>query len=189
MATYNKREFAELCGIETRHLAVYINRKKVIVLESGVIDDTDPVNKVFIEKHSGKKKTKAKPAKQQEKPEKNDLYNLEKQQKALSIEAKRREIALTEARLQRLHGQLMPTEVVYLLFAQHFKEVNAQFKQGIDGILSEFAKKLHANSNQLSEMRAVMVKILNDCIKKSTTNSKNSIESVLKELSQVKRTA
>lgn len=189
MSTHTKKEFSELCGMATRHLSVYIKRNKVVLLDSGLIDDTNPINKTFIGLHDGGKKKASTKKETIEKPPRNDLYELEKQQKTMAIEAKRKEMTLTDARIARMHGELMPTDVVNTLFAHHFREVNSQFKQGIDGILSEFGKKLHANGNQMSEMRGRMVQILNECVKKSVANSKKHIETVLKELSEVKKVA
>lgn len=57
MACYSKKEFAEKCGLETKNLAVYIKRGKVIVTKKGdeeVIDAALQENKAFLAQRKGK---------------------------------------------------------------------------------------------------------------------------------------
>jgi len=70
MALYDKKEFAELCKVNTRYLSVQISRGKVILDKHDKIDTENSVNKFYVEKIYGRmdlvpKKpfTAAKPAK------------------------------------------------------------------------------------------------------------------------------
>lgn len=61
MAFFNKKEFAEKCGLEPKNLAVYIGRGKVVVTRKGdedVIDTSISQNKLFLEKRKGRQTEK-----------------------------------------------------------------------------------------------------------------------------------
>lgn len=194
MSTHSKKEFAELCGLTTRHLAVYIKRKKLIVSDSELIDDAVPQNNLFLKNRTTKIKRKAPkdkpdPVKVARDAELKELMAMEKETKRLAMESKRKEQTLLDAKIQKMHGQLMPTDLVKVLFAQHFREVSTSFKQGIDGILSEIGKKARLNGNQVAEIRATMVKIINECVNKSVDNSKKSIERIVTEYQTTKNSA
>jgi hypothetical protein len=190
MATHSKKEFAELCGTTTRHLSIYIKRKKVVVSDVGLIDDTVPQNNLFLKKRAAKPKQKVDkapdPAKIARDVELKELLAMEKEAKQLAILSKRKEQTLLDARIQKMHGVLIPTDLVKNLFAQHFREVSTSFKQGIDGILSEIGKKAKLNGNQMAEIRGRMVKILNESVERSVNNSKKSVQNVVTEYQTTK---
>lgn len=195
MSTHSKKEFAELCGITTRYLSIYIKRKKVMVTEAGLIDDAVPQNSMFLKSRARKikpKKEKDAPpdaAKVERETDLKELMAMEKESKRLAMESKRKEQTLLDAKIQKMHGQLMPTDLVKILFAQHFREVSTSFKQGIDGILSEIGKKARLNGNQVAEIRATMVKIINECVNKGVDNSKKSVEKIVTEYQTTKNSA
>jgi len=56
MAKKTKKEFAEICGIRTKDLSVYILRSKVIVGSDGMIDDKNEHNIAFIANRGRKPK-------------------------------------------------------------------------------------------------------------------------------------
>jgi predicted transcriptional regulator len=51
MALYSKKEFAELLGIKTKHLSMYISRKQVVV-KGNMVDDNDQINALFMQKRA-----------------------------------------------------------------------------------------------------------------------------------------
>ena len=55
MAVHTKKEFATLCGITTKDLAVYKGRGQVVIRDDGFILDTDPVNELFLQKQRAKR--------------------------------------------------------------------------------------------------------------------------------------
>lgn len=58
MSSKTKKEFAEICGIKTKDLSVYIMRSKVIVGSDGLIDDKNEHNIAFMA-NRGRKPKKA----------------------------------------------------------------------------------------------------------------------------------
>lgn len=47
MALVSRKEFAEICGVETNYINTYVSRKKISVLPTGQIDTENPLNVVF----------------------------------------------------------------------------------------------------------------------------------------------
>ena len=58
MGLHSKKDFAEMCGLQTKNLATYIGRGNVIVGSNDLVDDKHPVNKSFLEKRRGKQTEK-----------------------------------------------------------------------------------------------------------------------------------
>lgn len=196
MPLYKKIEFARECGVDAAYITVNTRRKKVVINEDGMVDSTHPVNVEFMKKMQAKKKkapideaAEPDPAAVKRTQDLQEIFDLDRQAKRLALESKKKEQALLDAKIQKMHGVLIPTDLVKVLFAQHFREVNTSFKQGIDGILSEIGKKSKLNGNQMAEIRATMVKILNECINKAVESSKKSVQNVVSEYQTTKNAA
>ncbi|NCX55614.1 MAG: hypothetical protein EBW87_00225 [Burkholderiaceae bacterium] len=195
MALYSKKEFAALCGMNTRQLSVYINRNKVICRDDETIDDADPVNSGFVEIRKSKGKSVRVVAKKQAKKtvEKSvdsagpspgsELLELEKRRKTSDLELKEQEKALKQLQILKAQGKVVPTDLVRNLFSVHFKETHLGFKQMIDVLISEIGQKYRLNANQIAELRAKSVELLNKIIEKNVENSKRSVETLVVEFS------
>jgi len=48
MALKTKKEFADMCGIDSKHVSTYAKRRLVVVRKDGKIDDTNEVNYAFL---------------------------------------------------------------------------------------------------------------------------------------------
>jgi len=215
MALLTKKEFSELCGIRTKDLSVYIQRKKVLV-ENEMIDDTNEINRAF------KTKCLNKPKKQVEVHTKSDITppdppssnskNLENEEfsrenthtvnitdralkkmdidyekKQKEIERLDQEMRLARLQEEKLLGKLIPTDMVKNLFAQHFKSVTLTFKQAADLIAVEFGKKAKIARNDQAELRGQLVTIINRAIEDGITESKRSLAHIVHEYSQTRK--
>ena len=110
--------------------------------------------------------------------------NLDTRMKEVEIEKKLRESQLLKNKQDRAAGKLIPTELVKGLFQNHFKAVVVSFKQGIDLMIVEIAKKKGMNINERAELKKQMIKIINGCIDDATKSSKKDIASLILEYSQ-----
>lgn len=216
MALYNSYEFARKCDISDAYLTVMKKRGKVVLTEDGKIDDTDPLNRMFVDrqkelalKRSAKKKVSdelpdeeekrsEKPSKGQKKskPDPNggslsqqtlEKINLDKRKREIEIEKMQRESRILSVQEQKLAGKLIPTDIVKGLFAQHFKSVIMSFNQGIEQILVEFSTKYRLNRNEKAELKGQMIRIINKSVDEAIQLSKKEIQNVVLEYSQVKK--
>lgn len=63
MSKHKRGEFARICGIAPAAVSVNISRKKIVVDEDDFIDDTHPINKIFVERcHARQPKSEIKPS-------------------------------------------------------------------------------------------------------------------------------
>lgn len=206
MALHTKQDFAALCSLTVSNLGNYIKRKKVI-LSGDFVDDKLETNKIFLTKRSISK-AKLEPASAEKilqvaepvLPELNNLnvsdpntntddmnlVHLNKKKLHLENEKRQREIAILEVKKQKLHGIVIPTELVKIIFSQHFKAVTAEFQNAADNLLMEIAKRKDFNRNELAELRGQLTDIINIAINKSVDNSKKTIDNIIFEYSEKK---
>ncbi len=208
MPYLTKGEFAEKCGIETKTLSVYIKRGKVILTTDKLIDPDHALNVQFY-KHQltlggpdrlkkpvegdvaadipvpdkPEKKAKA-PKKESEGPDKFDLrFDLDTTKKQAEIKKIELETQIQEQKQRKMLGQLIPTDIVRSLFAQHFKDVTISFKQAADIFLTEVSKKAKLGRNEQAEMKGQLIRIINNAVEESVIQSKKSIDSIVQEYS------
>ena len=145
---YARKDFAKLCGVESRELSVYIKRGKVI-LTRGKVDPAIAENAEFIESRKGKDGTLSIEIKEK-KFSAADLKNLERLEehkqlntdlKKLEIEELSEKISLLKIKKQTQEGFMIPTSLAKDLMAQHFRSITISFQQGADILILERSKK------------------------------------------------
>ncbi|HEV8512295.1 MAG TPA: hypothetical protein VGQ59_03430 [Cyclobacteriaceae bacterium] len=212
MALLTKKEFSELCGIRTKDLSVYIQRKKVIV-NNEMIDDTNEINRGFRTRCLNKPKRQVEPVAKSEfisvaisqaqpKNLENDEFSrqnttvtdralkkmdLDAEKKQKEIERLDQEMRIARLQEEKFLGKLIPTDLVKNLFAQHFKSVTLTFKQAADLIAIEFGKKAKIARNDQAELRGQMVTIINRAIEDGITESKRTLAHIVHEYSQTRK--
>lgn len=190
--------------MSTRELAVYVKREKVL-LTGELIDDQNPTNELFEEKMKSRppkseepvvvgeggapvvgtrKKKVVRPSQRKAHPAVTARFSLETKLKEVEIEKKQRESQLLQNKQDRAAGRLIPTALVKGLFQNQFKSIVMGFKQGLDQMIMEIAKKKSMNINERAELKKEMVKILNSCIDETIRISKRDISSLVAEYSQ-----
>jgi len=200
MAFKSKKEFADACGMSTGNLSNYIKRLKV-VLSGEFIDDTNPINIVFLEKHKKSEETiqnvdappKIEPSSTQAqapnvKPGKNHedarrSISLDNQIKQLEIEKKGEEITKLQLQNQKAQGDNIPTDLVREVFIRHSKSISSSFKSGVENLIIEFEKMANLTRVQTSKLRGDMINIINSSIENAVVESKKEIGNIVKEFS------
>lgn len=208
MAFHSKKEFAELCGMVTNALSVYIKRGKVIM--SGEFVDGELLqNKEFLKKWSEKNGVKQPVAidinpdiKTKEpkidKPKRinnesddgytspGSLYALDKEKKTLDIEKTAEEIQLLKVKNEKARAVVVPTELVKALFSQHTKSILVEFSNSVDNIITKIAKKKALSNNEVAEIRKELIEEINIAVDKSIDESKKNIKNLMNEYSEKK---
>lgn len=205
MAKYKQVEFARLCGINKSSMPAYVQRKKVIV-EDGLVDDTNPVNQAFLLKFQEKQKlnnpvatehvqsdtdeksTALEPTLKEQKvkgkQQKGSSYHeLELQKKALDIEKTQQEIELLEKRNMKMDGESIPTDIVKSIFSYYGKNITTSFHNAAENWLTKIARIKGLSNTELAEMRGDLAKGINEGVLKAQEESKKAIASIIKEYS------
>jgi len=213
MALYKRKEFAALCGISEKQLAVYIGRGKVI-RTGKLIDDTILENKEFLKSKIGKlsetQNQQINPGVEYEREiisNNNELkvislkkqanetnsnnkdasfFELEKQKKAHDIEKIQEEIELLRLKKKKLHGIVIPTEMVKNIFSQHTKSILVEFSNSADKILTKIAKKKNMSNSEVSEVRKEIIHEINLAVDKSIEESKKNIKQIINEYTETR---
>lgn len=204
MALYTRKQFYEKCGVTRGHLNMYIKRKKVL-LTNEMIDDTLQENAYFMQKCLEKKGTKTnvegvkKPIKPiSEKiiketkeaqngdpdPEAINQYNLGLEKKRLDIKKVEEEILIARIKREKMSGDLIPTDLVKVLFASHFKSITTSFHQAIENLISTIAKRNSLDREQVAKIRGELTKVINDAVGNSIETSKKELKNIVDEYSQ-----
>jgi hypothetical protein len=193
MALHSKRQFAELCGIPTKTLAIYISRGKVSVFND-LIDDTSPENQYFLASKSIKSSENSnqqavsapKDAAKAHVIQPNiqeGIFALDQRLKVLEAKKKERELAILAIKEDKMRGEVIPSDLVKILFLQHFKTVGASFRNSIENVITNIAKRKSLNINEIAEIRADLNDIINSSIKSSIDESKKNISNIISEYS------
>jgi len=209
MGLFTKKEFAENCGIKTKELSVYVQRKKVFLTSEGLVDDQNIINALFLQKCLAKppkvakdesvpdvekpqKPEKAQKAQISEKKKQTDSkiderFDLDTEKKKMEIEKLRRESMTAEMQHEKLMGRLVPTDPVKNLIIQTIKTYTVSFKQAADKIILEFGKRYKMNRNDAAEMRGELVSAINKASEEGIAESKKSVMHLVREYSQAKK--
>lgn len=202
MAFLSKREFASVCSITTKDLAVYIRRTKIIV-KNDQIDTNDPVNAAFLEKKkrspgetiaSGTNSSTnvSKPETTDFIPESTPLENVvpsagqslkesERQLKYYDTVKRRKEIEKLSIEIQKKRGEVIPSELVKPVFVQHNQSILSEFKNAADEVVLIFSKKRSLSVNEIAEVKGELVDCINSAIAKAIVASLKSVDSIVQE--------
>jgi hypothetical protein len=206
---HSKKEFADLAGMPTNKLSVFISRKKVILLGDGMIDDTDPRNRVFLEKWRGRsaetvkesvkfeEKLVKKPKKEAESSfkkkepplilgEKQSYTESERQLKYLDTLKRQREIDKLDIDIQKKRGEVVPSELIKPVFLQHNQSIITEINNRSSDFIRIFSKKKALSLHETAEIKGKVVNWINEVMDKSIEISISSIETIISEHSETK---
>ncbi len=204
MASYTKKEFADLCGITTKYLSVPIKRGQIILIDDK-IEITEPKNLAFY-----KKRQKSIPLSENNSTQISETPNENKNEppvpplstknsgKALSyhqldIELKQADLSKKEVdtrlallKEEKMMGLSIPTEIVKIIIANLSKSMVSAQKDGVDYFLIEISKRKSLSSSETAELRGVLVDIINTSSIRAITEAKKNLKIAISEFSDKK---
>lgn len=192
MALLTKKEIAELCGLETKNLSVYITRGKVIVGKNDLIDTNVDKNKSFIEKRKGKisdvkiQTTTVIESKVSEQSEGQSYTESERQLKYLDTIKRQKEIEKLDIEIQKKRGEVVPSELIKPVFLQHNQSIITEITNRCDEFIRIFSKKRTLTVNEVAEVRGEVVSWVNESMNKAILASIKSVENIITEHSEKK---
>ena len=205
MALYKRKEFYQKCGVSKAYLTTYIGRGKVI-LTGKMIDDSLPENAYFMKVRLDKMAVKGqeeglsvleKPSKpltdkdingledsNLKENEDGSLYKLSLEKKQLDIERAKEEIEIARLKKEKLSGDLIPTDLVRIVFATHSKSITIHFHQAVENLISQIAKQAGLDRKQIAKIRGSLIEIINKGVKNAGITSKKDLKNIVAEYSQ-----
>jgi hypothetical protein len=196
MSLHKRKDFERIAGINSAFLTTYIKRGKIIVNEDGYIDDSVRENAEFLYSRIGESTEKhaviTEPVKKTQasqvvlKADYRSKFDLETSKKALDIEKTAEEIEILKIKKQKLQGEVIPTELVKVIFKQHSASITTSFKNGIENLILELSKSKNMTRTEVAEIRFRMTDIINDAVTESIGMSKKMIKNIIAEYSEKK---
>lgn len=188
MALRSKSDFAKLCGVNSGDLSNYIKRKKVKVRKDLRIDDTNPVNRLFLKNILAKRKVKAQPVietplNEEEESTKDELVEILKTKGDLDLQQRRNNIILQTIDIQKKQGEVIPTPAVRSLILHHSESIKTAYAEASDNLLIIIAQKAQLSSTDLADVRVKFLKLINKAIDTSIETSKKTLHTIVKEYS------
>lgn len=208
MALHTIKQFATLCGIKDSSVRTYITRSKVI--KSGdYIDDSIYPNNAFLEKcraesgadikvppapHAPKERelTYSKPEyPEPDAPNIGDpefsghktLQELDRIKKSLDIEKTTEEVKKLRITIEKLEGEVIPTDLVKMILIQQSKAAVTAFKNACDNVLDEFASKSKMSNEERSRIRGRITAETNLAIDEAVKLAKKETKHIADEYS------
>lgn len=213
MALYTQSQFAEICGVDKAKVSVYKKRGKII-LSGDLIDDTIEQNAYILKKWKAESElkkqvkdeeyTEEKPSKSSQEvskkkkfssspkvpkfsePTSTDYLSLNKEKMAREIARLDEQIEILRVQKEKLHGQVIPTDLVKSVFKQHTASIVTAFKNGVENLLIELSKVKDFSRAELAELRGKMTQVINNSSEDSIKMSKSMIASILAQYSSDK---
>jgi len=108
-------------------------------------------------------------------------YNLDRQIKEAELTSKEQTIELNKLKISKLSGEVIPTQLVKEIFAQHFKSVTVSMHQGCDNFIMTIAKTTGMKKQDMARMRGELIEIVNEAVRDGVEDSKESIKNIVNE--------
>lgn len=194
MALYKRKEFYQKCGVSKAYLTTYISRGKVI-LNDNMIDDSIPENAYFmrvrldkmaIEGSKVESKITSNSGNDEDanEDENENLHKLNLEKKKLDIERAKEDIEIARLKKEKLSGELIPTDLVKIVFATHSKSITIGFHQAVENLISQIAKQAGLDRDQIAKIRGILIEIINKAVKNALATSKKDLRNIVAEYSQ-----
>ena len=201
MSLHTRTQFYKLCGVTRGYLNMYIKRKKVIVRRK-LIDDAVPENAYFLQNCLSRKSENG----EIEKPEKlvspmpdelvkdavrkqvngnsgGSKFDMEIEIKELEIIKKKEDIEIAKIKRAKMAGEVIPTELVLLIFASHFKSVTTSFHQAAEVLITTIAKQNNLDRKQIARIRGELIEVVNGAVSEGLKSSKKEMKHLVNEYS------
>lgn len=195
MAKVSKKEYAQMCGMNTRALSVYINQeKKVKVCDDDMIDTDDPMNRLFLDRRIAKGKVRPKGEIATESNENTNtpknigdvptLEDSERLLRYLDTQKREKEVEKLQIEIQKKRGEVIPSELIPPIFLQHNQSILTAMKNEFDEWLRNHAKKYSIGINEVADARREATEWLNHAMNKAIDLSIVAVDAIVREYSE-----
>ncbi len=218
MALYTRKEICEMCGVAQAAISTNITRGNIIMrgefVDDAIPENRKIIDRWIKNKEKKQRGTKRKndraempvPAEVKPKiknlkppdvpaPEKISDKSKGEDEDYWSVETKKTTIAYKEAQIRilaikeaNLRGENIPTNLVMAVISLLGQSFQTSYKNGAHMLLMEISHKLKMSPEIEAEFNGKLIESINDSHKNSIKIAKNSIKSILSEVSNPART-
>ena len=171
MALLTASELGKLTGIAPKNIFVYKTRKKLVRNPEKLYDDSDPVNKIFLELHrknktendvlEGKSENNGNEEKQKEIPSFSsmDLINIEL--KKVNIQKTKKDIELKELEYKQLKGSLIELEQTINLVTHYSDNLKRNLQQNVQTFIQDICARHNIEPGKAGEYKLNVTSLIN----------------------------
>lgn len=175
MNKITQKEFAKKCGITLSELANYEERGKVILTKDRKVDENENLNIIFHTRRLEIIKSKN---------DSGEWMSLDRKIKKVELAKKTVDTRIALIKEEKMRGEVIPTEMVKILFAQHSKNIIVEFENSLDKVLTILAKEIGMNNKTISKYRGIIKKEINIAVDDTTSKTKKDIINIIEEFSE-----
>lgn len=201
MGKLSRKDFAELTGINDKHIPTYAKRGKLFIGEDGSIDDKHPLNKAFIflkkttvNEKPVKKVVKRKASNDAEKvtvvepddSEYLDRINANKAKLDLEIKIKEEDLIKRKLENEKKRGETMPTEFVKDLIRGYGSATRKAYKDSTETIILLIGHESKLTNEQTTKIRKQLNSVLNKAVDEAASIAIKTVDAIVKEYSQTR---
>jgi hypothetical protein len=110
-------------------------------------------------------------------------YELDKKRSELTNEQMQLKIDMERVKLEKQMGQVIPTELVKSVIAQHSKSITVAFQIAGNDLIANMAKRKGFSGEEVAELRAVLTNAINKAVADSVNESKKTLKNIVAEYS------
>jgi hypothetical protein len=185
-----------LTGIPAKNIHTYIHRGKLLEKPKGLIDDSNPMNMEFINKHKisetsikndetpvikEDKHVESKKQKKEVKFESFDTYVSENELRTLKAEKLEEDIKLAKMRNEKIEGKLIPTDIVQRAILDVIQRYKMSFMQQAEQHLRDVLNELSAGNEIITLACTRNIEIANSSFNRAIFESKQAIKNSISE--------
>lgn len=194
MPLLSKTQFARLANCRVNHIATYARRGKLYIASNGTLDTENALNALFIKSRAGKeppaelevkKKTNGKPVDDVEKTVLDNL-DIDRQKKELDVQIRERDLMMKDINIQKLNGELIPTDLVAAMLKIYVKQLQLELKYALDRMVVDLVKKLGGNNVDIARARGNVVEYINQGTSKARAGMNDQLEAIVNEYKKSK---
>ncbi|KKN59967.1 hypothetical protein LCGC14_0537170, partial [marine sediment metagenome] len=113
-----------------------------------------------------------------------EWISLDKKIKKAELAKKQVDTRIALIKEEKMRGEVLPTEMVKILFAQHSKNIIAEFENSLDKVLTILAKEVGMNNKAISKYRGIIKKEINIAVDSTIDKTKEDIVNMIEEFSE-----
>jgi len=172
------RKFAEICGIQSKQIYVYIGRGKILQRQDKRIDKTEPINEEFILKH---RKHGAKPIIEGNNPKSEKTYYSENELRRLKGEKLEEDIKLAKFRNEKIEGRLIPTDIIQRAIQEVIQRYKMTFVQQSEQLLRDTLNEMSASNEMITKVCSTNIQLSNEAFTRAIAETKLAIKNSISE--------
>lgn len=91
------------------------------------------------------------------------------------------EAQLTELKIQKMNGELVPVMLIKPLFTQFTKNLVSAFNNTAENVIIEFGHRTNMTRKEKSELREVFKRMINETVEQGVENTKESLQEIIED--------